>query len=179
MFRTKFVDKIKTHILCSIMFFVFPKIVPFMRIMWKNIVEPIGPQMTIWRMRFACWIPKATNSYSEYVILITFQRQQWLCERPLTLQVHCLYYFGTLICHGRQYLPVTDDVGLAVSGLKSGAVDVQFCKLCHVVRVYNLTVRALLASNCRILRSRKMTGTKCYSWSLPFLFSFNHFSFRR
>jgi hypothetical protein len=25
--------------------------------------------MTIWRMRIACWIPKATNTHSEYVIL--------------------------------------------------------------------------------------------------------------
>ena len=26
--------------------------------------------MTIWRICIACWIPKATNTYSEYVILI-------------------------------------------------------------------------------------------------------------
>jgi hypothetical protein len=29
-------------------------------------------QMTIWRMRIACWITKATNTLSEYVILIAF-----------------------------------------------------------------------------------------------------------
>jgi hypothetical protein len=29
-------------------------------IMWKNMVEPDRPQMTIWRMRIACWIPNAT-----------------------------------------------------------------------------------------------------------------------
>ena len=37
------------------------------QIMWKNIVEPERPQMTIWHMRIACWIPKATNTHSEYV----------------------------------------------------------------------------------------------------------------
>jgi hypothetical protein len=37
-------------------------------IMWKNTVEPRRPQMTKWRMRFACWISKATNIYSKYVI---------------------------------------------------------------------------------------------------------------
>jgi len=47
-------------------------------IMWKNIVEPGSPQMTIWRMRIACWIPKATNTHSQYVILIAFPMQQWL-----------------------------------------------------------------------------------------------------
>jgi len=33
-------------------------------------------QMTVWRMRIACWIPKATNTHSEYVILIAFPRQK-------------------------------------------------------------------------------------------------------
>jgi len=32
------------------------------------------------RMSFARWITKATNTHSEYVILITFPLQQWLCE---------------------------------------------------------------------------------------------------
>jgi hypothetical protein len=30
--------------------------------MWKNIVEPDRPQMTIWRMRILCWIPKPTKN---------------------------------------------------------------------------------------------------------------------
>ena len=46
--------------------------------MWKNTVEPERPQITIWRMRIACCIPKATNTHSEYVILIAFTLQQWL-----------------------------------------------------------------------------------------------------
>ena len=29
------------------------------------------------RMRFACWITKATDTHSEYVILIAFPRQKW------------------------------------------------------------------------------------------------------
>jgi hypothetical protein len=36
----------------------------------KNIVDRGRPQMAIWRMRIACWIPKATNTHSEYVIYI-------------------------------------------------------------------------------------------------------------
>jgi hypothetical protein len=35
--------------------------------LWKTIVEPNRPQMTTWRMRFACWTAKATNTTSEYV----------------------------------------------------------------------------------------------------------------
>ena len=45
-------------------------------IMWKNILQRGRPKMTIWRMRIACWIPKATNTYSEYVIFISFPLQQ-------------------------------------------------------------------------------------------------------
>jgi hypothetical protein len=33
--------------------------------MWKNITEPDMPQMTIWRMRTACWKTEAKNTQSE------------------------------------------------------------------------------------------------------------------
>jgi hypothetical protein len=50
---------------------------------WKNIVEPDRSQMTIWRMRITCWIPKATNTHSEYVRHIDFPLQHRLHERAL------------------------------------------------------------------------------------------------
>ena len=31
-------------------------------IMWKNIVEPDEPRMTVWRVRIARWITKATDT---------------------------------------------------------------------------------------------------------------------
>jgi hypothetical protein len=31
-------------------------------------------------MRIACWIAKATDTHSEYVILTGFARQQWFYE---------------------------------------------------------------------------------------------------
>jgi len=40
--------------------------------MWKNIVETEMPQVTVWRMRIAYWIPKATNTHSGYVIVLLF-----------------------------------------------------------------------------------------------------------
>jgi hypothetical protein len=51
----------------------------------KNIVELGRPKITTRRMRIVCWITKATNTPSEYVIIIDFPRQQWLCE-------HAQYY---------------------------------------------------------------------------------------
>jgi hypothetical protein len=49
------------------------------------------------RMRFACWITKATGTHSEYVILIAFPRQQWLRERAsmsryMYMDCLCLIY---------------------------------------------------------------------------------------
>jgi len=35
--------------------------------MWKKIVKRGKPQMTIWRMRIACWMPKATNTHTQVV----------------------------------------------------------------------------------------------------------------
>ena len=48
--------------------------------MWKNTVDQGRSQMTIWRMRIACWIPKATDRHSDNVKLITFLLQQCLNE---------------------------------------------------------------------------------------------------
>jgi len=54
--------------------------------MWKNILEQGRPQTTIRGMRTACWIPKATNTRLDYVILIAFPLQQWLHERAPMLR---------------------------------------------------------------------------------------------
>jgi hypothetical protein len=51
----------------------FPENGAVYEIMWKNMIT--AGQATddrVWRMRFACWLIKATNTHSEYVILIVF-----------------------------------------------------------------------------------------------------------
>ena len=42
--------------------------------------------MTVWRMRLASWIPKATDTHSEYEKRIALPRKQWLRERALILR---------------------------------------------------------------------------------------------
>ena len=64
MFQTEVVEKLKTHI--SFVSIFSPENRIDYDIMRKKIVELGRPQMTIWRMRIACWIPKATNTHSEY-----------------------------------------------------------------------------------------------------------------
>jgi len=63
--------------------------------MWENIVQPDRPQMTIWRMRIAFWMPKATNTRSHYVLPIV---------------VHCKMVAGTHFNVMSYCLPVTSDI---------------------------------------------------------------------
>jgi hypothetical protein len=60
--------------------------------MWKDIVEPDRTQMIIWRKGISCWIPKATETLSEYETRIPLPLQQWLHESAsmLHLKVHYL-----------------------------------------------------------------------------------------
>jgi hypothetical protein len=95
MFQTKVVQKFKTHVLCSITvsFFFFSSFFfenrAVYEITWKNTVRSDMPQIAIRRMRIACWIPKATNTHTEYVIFIVFPLKQWLQEWASSL--HCLH----------------------------------------------------------------------------------------
>ena len=57
-------DKIETHILCSITFFEDRV---FYGIMWVSLVEPDRPQMTTRHMRITCWISKATHTHTQVV----------------------------------------------------------------------------------------------------------------
>jgi len=72
MFETNVEQKIETHF----KFNNFFKNRTFHEIMWKNTVQLGRPQMIIWLMHIARWIPKFTNTSSEYVILINFPLQQ-------------------------------------------------------------------------------------------------------
>jgi hypothetical protein len=85
MFQMKVVDKIKTHIFCSINHFRKSCCV------WDN-VEIYGgagqatDDSIIGRMRFACCLTKATNTQSEFVMPFAFPRYQWLHDRACLVQ---------------------------------------------------------------------------------------------
>ena len=55
----------------------------------------------IQRMRFACWLPKATNTPPEYVIIIAFPLQQRLRDLASLLRVYVHY----LTCSTCSHLP--------------------------------------------------------------------------
>ena len=82
MCQTAVVEKIKTHILCSVTCFESRAVY---EIMWENL-ERGAPQMAIRRMRIACWIPKATNTHPGCVIVIAFPPQLRLQEHASLLR---------------------------------------------------------------------------------------------
>ena len=57
----------------------------------KNFVGWGRPQMTVWRMRIACWIPKATYTHSVCVILIA--------QTHLNVTLHLLCLCCSEYCH--------------------------------------------------------------------------------
>jgi len=54
--------------------------------MWKNIVQPNRPQMTIERTRIACWLTKAARQTLRICITYCVLGQQWLHERASVLR---------------------------------------------------------------------------------------------
>jgi hypothetical protein len=87
MFPTKFVEKIKTHILCPV-FFLNRTVY---EIIWNTIVERGRPQMAVWRMWIACSIPKTTNTHSEYTTHYFSTATMVARKRHnITLYVYCL-----------------------------------------------------------------------------------------
>ena len=64
MFQTEIIEKLEICMSWSIAFFCPFENHAVYEKMWKNIVERGRSQMTIWRMRIACWIPEATNAHT-------------------------------------------------------------------------------------------------------------------
>ena len=85
-FRTQIIEKIKTHFMLNNFSLFFRKKRAVHEIMWKNILEPDRPKMTVWRMSIACRVPKATHTHTLTRTLTAVPQQKWLHERP-----HCCF----------------------------------------------------------------------------------------
>ena len=83
--HTKPVQRIESHISCPVIFF---ENLAVYFIVWENFVEPDRPRMTICRTRIECLISKATNTHSEYVLLIVFHDNNSCKNPPLCYVMH-------------------------------------------------------------------------------------------
>jgi hypothetical protein len=139
MFQTKFVEEIKTH-LCSTNFCPENRVI--YEIMWKNMAESDKPQMTVQRMRFACWISKATNTHSEYVIkylLLSSATRVTRMRLNITLRILPLLFHILLLSP-----PTSSKYSLALSF--SVTLSVHFSYLSCMLRVPPLS-SYLIGSN--------------------------------
>jgi hypothetical protein len=90
--------------------------------LWDNVEKYITasrPQMTIRHMHIACWIPKATDTHSEYVILLLFRPKDGDTSAP-----EC-YILRTLP-------PLFDHLFIATTVVLT--IQPSLC-LCHVVLI--------------------------------------------
>ena len=62
MFQANVAEEIKRHTLCSETFSLENRVVYDM---WKNTVQQDRPQIIVWRMHIACWIPRDTNTHTQ------------------------------------------------------------------------------------------------------------------
>ena len=95
-FRIKIVEKIKIFCFQQILLF---KNRTVYEIIWKYMLVPDRPQVTLWRMRFACWISKATNIYSEYVFFFFFHFNSGYANAPQCHVIRTLACLVTISCH--------------------------------------------------------------------------------
>jgi len=93
-------------------------------------MEPGRSRMTKWRMRFACLMPKATGTHSEYVTIIALSLQKWLHQRASLLRykyTDCIVVNSPVFC-----LPIVE-----------GSRWIFFLNLCAIALRYELSVITL------------------------------------
>jgi hypothetical protein len=125
MCETKVVEKIETHKI-SAFFLNFT----VCGIMWKNAVEPERPQMTMRRMRFACWITKAIDTLRICNVYCFSPAKVVTRTRLITFYLHCLSCFDKLMFFALlvtfAHLEAVESAS-APRTLKSGLASRDFC----------------------------------------------------
>ena len=117
-------------------------------------------------MPIACWIPEATNTHSEYVILPAFPLQQWLHERvSMLLYVHYLSFNDLSGSVGKNYNMNGLNEVLCILHCITAKPAFMFGLEVWFVRgrnnkkfsTHEITFRRLIAGYTRMLRGRILT----------------------
>jgi len=149
---------------------VFLKNLAIYEIMWKNFVQPGKPQMTIWCMHIACWIRTATNTHSEYVLLMAFSLQQWLhAHISLLRYMHIAWLVVILL---RQYCDIYK---------RKYSRPLSFLGLCIIITcILRRITGNLHSSQCMLLTHTRLCLHRhglmhkrlhmyaCLTWYLPY-----------
>jgi hypothetical protein len=112
-FRQSCRENWNTHCMIKRFFFFFPENRDVYEIMWKRCGKARQPtnDNTIRLMRWSYWVPNATDTHSEYVILLAFPLQQSFHERASVLRytymvrcLSCLGYSLGLKCQCKEFI---------------------------------------------------------------------------
>ena len=98
----------------------------------KNITELKSPQMTIWYMRIASWIPKSTNTHTEYVTLIASKQQRWLNERSSMLRYTYIACPAERQVSTVTYVSIYKRLNSSLCCIKTDQLDVT-CLFCFII----------------------------------------------
>jgi hypothetical protein len=131
MFRTKVVEKIKTHILCSKKSFFFQKLCRI----WSNVGKYLlAGQAThdniqvIRCIRISYWVPKPTNTHSEYLILIGYTYLvcpvkvlygPWRLLRAFPIQQSQFFFYSMLFTHEAERMLLVTDIKRTEANIKA------------------------------------------------------------
>ena len=85
--------------------------------LWDNVekycrTRQATDDIITWLMSFACWITKATDTHSEYVILIAFARSKWLRENSSMLPYTCTPFLVKCLSRWHVDEPFDEDSSL-------------------------------------------------------------------
>jgi hypothetical protein len=116
------------------------------------------------RMRFACWITKATDTHSEYLILIAFPRLRESAFMLRYMYISSLVYFKTRPPHSmprlrmRGAIPPLTPIPFTTVSRSKGTILFQFSRVTtSSVTAANNEVQLILCSNVVIqLLQRKL-----------------------
>jgi len=113
--------------------------------LWDNVEKNVGRAGQVTddnitrRIRVACWIDEATDTYSEYAIFIAFRRQHWLREHASV----CNYaYIACLVC----FQPPVD-----THANKRTIVLVKYITFAHIIKGFP----TYMGPKCSLLYSQK------------------------
>jgi hypothetical protein len=85
-----------THVLCSVTSFTWKSCSIWADVEKRGGAREATDDNIILRMRFACWITKATHTHSTCGILFAFPRQQWLHSASQCYVIRALPVFCVL-----------------------------------------------------------------------------------
>jgi hypothetical protein len=90
-FQIEFVERIKTHIICLVIFLLKNCSIYEVVEKYGGIRQATGDSIAqCGKVQFACMLSKATTALSEYAIPIAFPWQQWLWKGVAVFHYICI-----------------------------------------------------------------------------------------